>query len=29
MDAVETWSKIVEWVENNIPLVVIIFTFVI
>lgn len=29
MDAVETWSKIVGWVENNIPLVVIIFTFVI
>lgn len=29
MDAVETWSKITEWVENNIPLVVIIFTFVI
>lgn len=29
MDAVEIWSKITEWVENNIPLVVIIFTFVI
>lgn len=29
MDAVDAWSKTMMWIENNIPLVIIIFTFVI